>query len=219
MLEEQPQETLDTHLDLALESPRIETQAPTPTTAETLSPIPQTFDAVMTVKSPVILKNIYGANRNTGTRGQALSRFGGDKHTEDAVMRALRWLKTQQRHDGGWNGQSEGTGSTGLAILAYLAHGEIPGSSPEFGQTVQRAIEFLMRQPWMMTCSDGATYFAGEGKPHPRGHGAFTRKLTAFVRERGTVTLEQALRSMTGLSAQVCSLDGRGEGAGKLGER
>jgi len=146
-LEEQPQETLDTQLDLALDSPRIETQAQTPTTAEALSPLPQTFDAVMTVKSPVLLKNIYGASRNTGTRGQALSRFGGDKHTEDAVMRALRWLKTQQRPDGGWDGQSEGTGSTGFAILAYLAHGEIPGSSPEFGQTVQRAIEFLMRQP------------------------------------------------------------------------
>ncbi|BCS32096.1 N-acyl-D-amino-acid deacylase [Luteitalea sp. TBR-22] len=71
-------------------------------------------------------------------------------------------------------------------------------------------IEYLMRQPWMMTCSDGATYFAGEGKPHPRGHGAFTRKLTTFVRERGTVSLTQALHSMTGLPAQVCSIAGRG---------
>ena len=67
-----------------------------------------------------------------------------------------------------------------------------------------------MRLPWMMTCSDGATYMAGEGKPHPRGHGAFTRKLTAFVRERKTVSLGQALHSMTGLSAQVFSLTGRG---------
>jgi N-acyl-D-aspartate/D-glutamate deacylase len=71
-------------------------------------------------------------------------------------------------------------------------------------------IEFLMRQPWMMTCSDGATYLPGEGKPHPRGHGAFTRKLTAFVRDRGTITLPQALHSMTGLPAQVCAITGRG---------
>ena len=71
-------------------------------------------------------------------------------------------------------------------------------------------IEFLMRQPWTMTCSDGAIVLPGEGKPHPRGHGAFTRKLTAFVRDRHTVTLEQALRSMTSLPAEVLFLAGRG---------
>ncbi len=71
-------------------------------------------------------------------------------------------------------------------------------------------IEFLMRQPWMLTCSDGATYLPGEGRPHPRGHGAFTRKLVTFVRERRTVTLEQALHSMTGLTAEVLSMGGRG---------
>jgi N-acyl-D-aspartate/D-glutamate deacylase len=62
----------------------------------------------------------------------------------------------------------------------------------------------------MMTCSDGAIYLPGEGKPHPRGHGAFTRKLTTFVRERKTTTLAQALHSMTGLSAEVFSIAGRG---------
>ena len=71
-------------------------------------------------------------------------------------------------------------------------------------------IEFLMRQPWMMTCSDGAIYLPGEGKPHPRGHGAFTRKLTAFVRDRQTLSLGQALHSMTGLPAMVFSLADRG---------
>lgn len=71
-------------------------------------------------------------------------------------------------------------------------------------------VEYLMRQPWTMTCSDGGIFFPGEGKPHPRGHGAFTRKLTAFVQQRRTLTLEQALRSMTGLTAEVLSLAGRG---------
>lgn len=139
-----PQEMSDMKLDIALDAPQVNTQAPA--TDAALSPQPQTFDAVMAIKSPVILKNIYGVTRGTGTRGRALSQFGGDTNTEDAVMRALRWLKMQQRPDGGWAGQSEGTGSTGFAILAYLAHGEMPGSSPEFGVTVQRAIEFLMRQ-------------------------------------------------------------------------
>ena len=152
--EDIPEQTMDDISDMRMDIPvnmpgiaaeGIALAAPV-ASAGPASPKPQAFDAVMTVKSPVILKNIYGATRNTGTRGQALSRFGGDRHTEDAVMRSLRWLKTQQRPDGGWNGQSEGTGSTGLAILAYLARGEVPGTSPEFGTTVQRGIEFLMRQ-------------------------------------------------------------------------
>jgi len=144
---DQPQETVDDErMDIPISTPHVHVDvslAP----GEKVSPQPQPFDAVMAVKSPMILKNIYGSTRQAGTRGQTLNRFGGDRNTEDAVMRALRWLKTRQRPDGGWDGQSEGTGSTGFAILAYLAHGEIPGSSVEFGTTVQRAVEYLMRQP------------------------------------------------------------------------
>lgn len=113
--------------------------------AAQFSPQPTAFDTVALVKSPIKMKGIF-ASRSPGLRGQALSSFGGDKFTEEAVMRALRWIKTQQRPDGGWSGQSEGTGSTGFAILAYLAHDEIPGRSEEFGLTVQRAVEFLLHQ-------------------------------------------------------------------------
>ena len=35
---------------------------------------------------------------------------------------------------------------TGLAILTFLAHGEKPGESMEFGDTVQRALEFLIME-------------------------------------------------------------------------
>jgi hypothetical protein len=146
ILDTPPEEMTDVQMDVPVNVPQTDINTTVPSDAP-MTPQPQAFDAVMTVKSPVILKNIYGSTRSTGTRGQALSRFGGDRNTEDAVMRALRWLKIQQRPDGGWSGQSEGTGSTGFAILAYLAHGEVPGASPEFGTTVQRAIEFLMRQP------------------------------------------------------------------------
>ena len=34
------------------------------------------------------------------------------------------------------------------------------------------------------------------GKPHPRNYGAFSRKLSRYVRERKTVGLEAAIRSM-----------------------
>jgi len=107
-----------------------------------MRPQPQAFDAVLQVKSPVILRNIYGSTRNAGMRGQLIASGGGNKSTEAAVMRALRWLKKNQHPDGYWRNNKNAM--TALAILCYLAHGEKPGSSPEFGDTVQRAIEYLL---------------------------------------------------------------------------
>ena len=67
-----------------------------------------------------------------------------------------------------------------------------------------------MRQPWTMTCSDGDLTAPGQGKPHPRGYGAFARKLAMYVRDRNVVTLADAVRSMTSLPAQVFGMKDRG---------
>jgi len=71
-------------------------------------------------------------------------------------------------------------------------------------------IALIMRQPWTMTCTDGGLQPATEGKPHPRAYGAFPRKLARYVRERGTVDLPFAIRSMTALSAEVFGIKDRG---------
>jgi N-acyl-D-amino-acid deacylase len=68
----------------------------------------------------------------------------------------------------------------------------------------------IMRQPYTMTSSDGGLVAMGAGKPHPRNYGAFARKLSRYVRERGTVTLEHAIRSMTSLPATVFGMKDRG---------
>jgi hypothetical protein len=140
---EKPEDQIeDTNIDVPIDSPNVKVEADTPD--QPMSPQPQAFDAVMTVKSPVILKNVFGSVRNLGTRGAQLSRFGGDQNTEGAVLRALRWLKLKQRKDGSWGGQA--IAMTGLGILTFLAHGEKPGDPEckEFGATVQKALEFLM---------------------------------------------------------------------------
>jgi N-acyl-D-amino-acid deacylase len=72
-------------------------------------------------------------------------------------------------------------------------------------------IDLIMRQPWMMTASDGGLSFPTEGRPHPRSYGAFTRKLERYVRERKLISLETAIRSMTGLPAEVYGIEGRGQ--------
>jgi N-acyl-D-amino-acid deacylase len=68
----------------------------------------------------------------------------------------------------------------------------------------------LMKQPYTMTSSDGGLVAMGEGKPHPRNYGAFARKLSRYVRERQTITLEHAIRSMTSLPASVFGIRNRG---------
>ncbi len=101
---------------------------------------PAEFDSVAMVKSPVIMKGMYGS-RNPGSRGAALNRFGGGSGTEGAVLRALRYLKMKQNENGSWDGTPPAM--TSLALLAYLAHGDTPASE-EFGYTVEKAIRFLV---------------------------------------------------------------------------
>ena len=57
-----------------------------------------------------------------------------------------------------------------------------------------------------MVCSDGGAFAvsgpARTGHPHPRGLGTFPRVLGRYVRETKTLTLEQAVRKMTGMPAE-----------------
>jgi len=112
----------------------------TPSPPAEFSPQPAAFDSVAMIKSPVIMKGIYGS-RNPGARGRAIREFGGSAETEGAVLRALRWLKKNQNPDGSWPNHK--AAMTGLALLTFLAHGETPGSE-EFGETVEKAIRWLI---------------------------------------------------------------------------
>ena len=49
-----------------------------------------------------------------------------------------------------------------------------------------------------------------KGVPHPREYGSFARVLGRYVRERGVLTLEEAVRKMSGASAQRLGLRDRG---------
>ena len=71
-------------------------------------------------------------------------------------------------------------------------------------------IAHLMQQPYTMTSTDGGLVAMNEGKPHPRNYGSFPRKLARYVRERSTISLEDAIRSMTSLPATVFGMRDRG---------
>jgi len=50
----------------------------------------------------------------------------------------------------------------------------------------------------------------GRGKPHPRSYGTWPRVLGRYVREEGHISLEDAVRKMTSLPAEIIGLKDRG---------
>ena len=137
-----PEETVDVQVDTPNVSVAdVQTPSATPQN-EPVTVKPAAQDSVALIKSPVTMKSMTGS-RTPGSIG-AMTRGGGmygDATTEGAVLKALRWLKKTQNSNGSWNPSP--VSNTGLAILAFLAHGETP-SSKEFGNTVQRAMQFLI---------------------------------------------------------------------------
>jgi len=116
---------------------------------------------ILSVKPSTRALKIPGmiANRTGKARTAALRQHGGSGDTEKAVMNALRWLKKQQKGDGSWT-QTQSDAMTGLALLAFLAHGETPDSE-EFGMTVQKAMEYLSRKVMSTSRIGGRGYEHG----------------------------------------------------------
>jgi len=69
-----------------------------------------------------------------------LQATGGTVACEDAVEKALQWLKANQSKDGNWPGN---VANTGFALLAYLGRCETPLST-DYGDSCLRAIVYLV---------------------------------------------------------------------------
>lgn len=102
------------------------------------------LNVVSDAKSPLVMKGLY-EGRSAAGRSKMLGGAGKwAQATEASVIKALEWLRVNQKPDGSWAGQSP-VAMTGLAILTYLAHGETP-TSEKYGPTVEKAIKFLVGQ-------------------------------------------------------------------------
>jgi N-acyl-D-amino-acid deacylase len=71
-------------------------------------------------------------------------------------------------------------------------------------------VEAFLRHEAAMVSSDGDLVRLGVGFPHPRSYGAFPRVLARYVRERGVLTLEEAIAKMTSVPARALGLVDRG---------
>jgi len=71
-------------------------------------------------------------------------------------------------------------------------------------------LERILRHPATMIASDGEIPTFGVSSPHPRSYGTFARVLGVYARERGIITLPDAVRKMTAFPAQRLGLVDRG---------
>jgi hypothetical protein len=134
-----PIDNMQNFTDVPILAPPSEAPMVSEQTMELAAPVP-----VLT-KSPLIMRNLYGNRMSSASRAGAMKAYRGTGKGEDAVLRALRWLKKKQDPDGSWKTASDvdHVAMTGLALLTFLAHGETP-QSPEFGPTVEKAIRWMI---------------------------------------------------------------------------
>ncbi|MDP2858625.1 MAG: D-aminoacylase [Bacillota bacterium] len=72
----------------------------------------------------------------------------------------------------------------------------------------EESIEQFMKVPYVAVCTDAGVPVGSSA--HPRGFGAMPRVLGRYVRERGVISLEEAVRKMTSLPSATFGLGDRG---------
>jgi N-acyl-D-aspartate/D-glutamate deacylase len=76
----------------------------------------------------------------------------------------------------------------------------------------EQDVRTVMKLPWVAIASDGsALTLTEEGFPHPRSYSTNVRMLGHYVRDEKVLTLEDAVRKMTSLPAQILGLRDRGQ--------
>lgn len=92
-------------------------------------------------------------------------------------------------------------------VLDIQRHGGAPAISFGMGEEDVRTI---MKADFVATASDGSARSINEkSQPHPRSFGTFPRKIR-YAEDEHVITLEQAVRSCSGLPASILGLPDRG---------
>lgn len=78
-----------------------------------------------------------------------------------------------------------------------------------FGMS-ENDLRLFLQQPWVATASDGSSKVPDDTVPHPRSYGTFNRKIGLYALKDKVISLEQAVRSCSGLPADILHLPERG---------
>ena len=83
-----------------------------------------------------------------------------------------------------------------------------------YAHHTEEDMNLALSQPWCSIGSDGSALATDgplrRGHPHPRSFGTFPRVVGVYVRERGLLRLEDAVRKMTSLNAAKIGIRDRG---------
>lgn len=93
-----------------------------------------------------------------------------------------------------------------LVIQAQLNR----GASAIYHAISEEDVTRIMAHPYTMIASDGRITAFEKGFPHPRVHGTFPRVIGHYARDKGVISIEEAIRKMTSLPAQRLGLNDRG---------
>ncbi|MEO5898031.1 MAG: D-aminoacylase [Vicinamibacterales bacterium] len=84
------------------------------------------------------------------------------------------------------------------------------GCQGVFHAMIEADVARIMLHPTTMIASDGEVPIFGRANPHPRSYGTFARVLAVYVRQKGALTLEDAVRKMTSFPAARMRIMDRG---------
>jgi N-acyl-D-aspartate/D-glutamate deacylase len=169
-----------------------------------------------------------------------LDRLKDPKHRErlktDITKGVDGWYNHYTAVGGDWSrmlvsGRGTYEGLTMDRVIAAKSKGKTPTPDPldvmfdiliEEGGSVptvfahhdEKDMNLAMQQPWCSIGSDGSALATEgalkRGNPHPRNFGTFPRVLGVYVRDRGVLKLEDAVRKMTSLNAAKVGIRDRG---------
>ncbi len=100
----------------------------------------------------------------------------------------------------------EGRDAVDIAI-ELLRDGDPQGVN--FGMD-EADVRFVMTLPWVATASDGSSKIDDGTRPHPRSFGTFPRKIGRYAIQEKVVSLPAAVRSASGLPADILGMTDRG---------
>jgi N-acyl-D-aspartate/D-glutamate deacylase len=97
-----------------------------------------------------------------------------------------------------------------FSLVAKLVIEEGSEVKITLGACSEDDVRDIMTRPWTIIGSGGGITGFGDGGGHPRSRGTLTRVLGRYVREWNVLSLEEAVKKMTSMSAAFLRLPDRG---------